>query len=617
MKKIFIFIFPLFFPISLRSQTPCECEAAKKQNTNFRRNFDRVSLDSAYFYTLKIKDGKGDICDAFYYYWNSIISIEKKDYDNARKYLDKEYSILNKINCPERMAKHYSNYSFFYSSINKQDSAVYPLLKALKIVENENLPHEQIRVCELLGELFYSIDKKTARKHMMKGLAIARLSSDFESLTMMLNQISDKYLIEAQTTNNPIYIDSAFKFAYEGLVYAKRIDNVYYLLLSYLNISKVYALKKNPTKSFAYSDSVLLNAPRHNNTFNLLISYTYLDRSETYYILNQYEKSREMADSALQFAQIFNPKEKTLPLEYIYLNSKKLNDYEKALSAYEQMSSIKDSLFTLKNNSIITEMERKYQQEKNERKIETLNQEKKIYILLAIAGLLVAFSIIFFLRQKSLKLKQTNLETEQRLNRSRINPHFYFNAMTSLQFLAAKEADRKKLVTHFSSFSKLMRQTLESSYDEHITIAKEIEFISDYLKLQELTKGTRFSYTITVEPAIDPESIKLPAMIIQPFIENSIEHGFSTIQEGGMIHIYFKLLKHELIVEVEDNGFESKENHKENHISRAIQITKDRLRLLNLKRKSNARFEISKKHPNGTLVKIFLPLIQENESFNS
>jgi LytS/YehU family sensor histidine kinase len=105
-------------------------------------------------------------------------------------------------------------------------------------------------------------------------------------------------------------------------------------------------------------------------------------------------------------------------------------------------------------------------------------------------------------------------------------------------------------------------------------------------------------------------------MIIQPFIENSIEHGFAALTYPGRIHISFSQDKNELLVEVTDNGKGLITTVKENneHISRASQIIKDRIYLLNSKLKTKAGFSVdNNKNDNGVIVRIHLPLIAKNE----
>ena len=151
------------------------------------------------------------------------------------------------------------------------------------------------------------------------------------------------------------------------------------------------------------------------------------------------------------------------------------------------------------------------------------------------------------------------------------------------------------------------------------TIEQEVDYLHNYLDIQKLRFPNKFEYSINIDDAIEPNETYIPAMIIQPFIENSIEHGFDMNTNNGKIEIVITEENKNLTVELTDNGsgFTTDKKAKE-YPSRATQIIKDRLLLLNKKHKSNATFEIKKGIENkGTCVRIILPLIHTNESFNN
>ena len=237
-------------------------------------------------------------------------------------------------------------------------------------------------------------------------------------------------------------------------------------------------------------------------------------------------------------------------------------------------------------------------------------------MLLAIAGLLAAIAVGFFLRQQSLKHKQRILETEQRLNRARMNPHFFFNALASLQSFALRENDGKALASNLSKFSHIMRETLESTYKEYVTIEQEIEFLNEYLEVQKIRFPQTFSYEVNADSNLDIDELQIPAMIIQPFVENSIEHGFVGVDYPGKVTVNFTSENKELLIQITDNGKGLSTTAKENneHISRASQIIKDRIYLLNIKLKTKAGFSIDNNSTgNGVFVKIHLPLLYKDQ----
>ncbi|QGW28083.1 sensor histidine kinase [Phnomibacter ginsenosidimutans] len=220
------------------------------------------------------------------------------------------------------------------------------------------------------------------------------------------------------------------------------------------------------------------------------------------------------------------------------------------------------------------------------------------------------------MRQQTLKHRQKVLETEQRLNRARMNPHFFFNALASLQTMAVKNEDGKALAMNLSKFSHIMRETLESTYKEYVTIEQEIDFLNEYLTLQKIRFPEKFEFQISCASNLEPDVYMIPSMIIQPFAENAVEHGFQGMQSVGKLNITFSIDGHSLKVTITDNGkglADAKHIQKE-HISRASQIIKDRIYLLNLKLKTKASFSIDNRKDNdGVEVIIYLPIIESND----
>ena len=422
-----------------------------------------------------------------------------------------------------------------------------------------------------------------------------------------------------ENTANIKYLDSIKTTAEEALIVAKEGKEIKRILEAYDIIARYYYNTKNYSKSNIYSDSTIAN---HVSGFTNYTTYlAYYNKAQIALINAAYFKAAALADSSEKYAFLFSPEAEIKALKLIHEANKQLNNLLKSSAAFERMTLLKDSLYSLENNRTITELEKKYNQTKNEKTIKELSQQKQIYLLFGTCALLAAITIGFFFRQATLKNKQKILETEQRLNRARMNPHFFFNALTALQRFAMKENDGKALANNISKFSHIMRQTLESSYKEYVTIKQEVDFLKEYTELQKLRYPGKFDYSIMIDGELEPTDILIPSMIIQPFIENSIEHGFDGNTEVGKITVFIHKKDAEILISIQDNGNGLNTHihkHEDEHISRASQIVKDRIYLLNIKLKSKAKFSIdNNKDEKGVLVKIYLPVIYNNENFNS
>jgi len=192
---------------------------------------------------------------------------------------------------------------------------------------------------------------------------------------------------------------------------------------------------------------------------------------------------------------------------------------------------------------------------------------------------------------------QQMLVLQQRLFRSQMNPHFIFNSLSSIHNYIIHE-ESAKAGQYLTKFSKLVRNILDCSVEEYIPLEDEISTIKNYLELQKVRYGKKLKYSIDIDEAIDTESMKIPPMLAQPIIENSIEHGIKHKESSGEIHILFKLRDSMIIFEVEDNGIGRKRAMEimleldKDHISLATAITRERIQVLNKKLKKKISLKI-------------------------
>lgn len=209
-----------------------------------------------------------------------------------------------------------------------------------------------------------------------------------------------------------------------------------------------------------------------------------------------------------------------------------------------------------------------------------------------IEGLLFVLIIVAYIkyREKNINEKNKLLLLEQKLLRSQMNPHFIFNSLTSIQSFIF-ENNPIEAGSYLSKFSDLIRSILYNSREEYISLEKEIKTLENYLEIQQLRFNNKFDFEITVDPKIDIEILAVPPMLAQPFIENSVEHGIKHIEGKGFVSITFSLIKDSILLIIEDNGIgieaskKMKDKKAQEHKSLAIIITKERMSILNKRKK--------------------------------
>ena len=230
-----------------------------------------------------------------------------------------------------------------------------------------------------------------------------------------------------------------------------------------------------------------------------------------------------------------------------------------------------------------------------------------------IAFLLLLFYIIVKLRvravRKTERLKaryeKELLELEAKALRAQMNPHFVFNCLNSIKTLM-QENQNEKGVSYLTTFSKLIRTLFNNADKKEISLYDEIETCKFYLQLEAMRFDDKFSYSVKVDENIDLKSIQVPALIIQPFIENAIWHG---IVPRGSGHVLLSVSRDngDVLVIIEDDGIgrEASEQNKSasglaTHQSRGVNLTQSRLKLDNLLQQRKASLEtVDKKDESG------------------
>ena len=241
-------------------------------------------------------------------------------------------------------------------------------------------------------------------------------------------------------------------------------------------------------------------------------------------------------------------------------------------------------------------------------------------VMLTIVAIIWFF---FYFRYRSFKLQtllqRKTFESEQKALRSQMNPHFIFNSLNSIQQLIS-ENDRVFAVKNISKFAKLMRMTLNNSKKSAVTLAEEIETLQLYLEMESLRFEDKFEYIIKIGSNIDLETTEIPPMLIQPYVENAIWHGLmNKPQRAGKVEIKLDEASDMMVCTVTDDGvgrkraMELKGKSWKNHESSGMEITRERLKILNATRNSQLSVKVTDLEnkdnvPLGTKVEIFIPL---------
>jgi len=246
-----------------------------------------------------------------------------------------------------------------------------------------------------------------------------------------------------------------------------------------------------------------------------------------------------------------------------------------------------------------------------------------IFIILSIIAFISLIYIIFKYwlygaKRKSILENSLNKYINQALV-NQINPHFLFNALNSINnyILSNNKNEASKYLTKFSG---LIRLVLENSKREYVSIYEEVKANKLYLDIESCRLKNKLDYDFIIDKSIDQFSVKVPALLIQPFLENAIWHGIQPLDKKGEISVTISKKELFLQIEVIDNGIgrkKSREINKNNKLkkhSMGIEISWERVKVLEQLYKKGVNIEYQDLHDKteavGTLVRISIPVIE-------
>jgi len=299
-------------------------------------------------------------------------------------------------------------------------------------------------------------------------------------------------------------------------------------------------------------------------------------------------------------------------------------NYEKATEAQQELLALKDSLFKMDMNEKVAEMQTRYETEKKQKEIELLKKDTEIkqleiekqkdqkIIFSVIAGLILFTGLFIFiryrLRQNNLRigLEKKNLETEQKLLRTQMNPHFIFNSLNSVQgYISANNSFLA--MTYLAKFAKLMRYILENSRRNMILLEDEITALTLNMELERIRFKENFDFTVNVSDELNAPALYIPPMLIQPFIENAMKHGLRNKEGKGKLEVNFEPSGRVIRCIIRDNGIgreaaeKLKKEKNPNHRSVGMEVTSERIAALRKQYKEDIFVKISDlKDTNGT-----------------
>src|SRR6218665_709318 len=385
-------------------------------------------------------------------------------------------------------------------------------------------------------------------------------------------------------------------------------------------IADVYAASNDFDKAIAINENLLKEAEKKNDfqtqiKQKQLLANIYFDQSEPEKAVESLKEAYTLASQKGNTAEV----KKSLMASVTYY--KKQGNEKESLAIYndflEHFDTIIQSDTTLIDAKIFQVTEEKIKQLEKEKvlKDELISKKNNFNYMLIVAFFLLLIFFVF-IAKALYAIKKKNKEIALQSLRREMNPHFIFNSLNSVnQFISQnKELEANKYLTNYST---LMRNMMENSNRDFVSLSTEIEQLKKYLDLEHLRFHDKFDFKIEVDENLDTDSVFVPNMIIQPHLENAIWHGLRYKENKGLLLLKFELKNNKIFAVIDDNGIgltkssELKTQNQKVHQSRGVTNTKERIALLNDLYKMNISFQIKEKErpQTGTLIEIIFPHI--------
>jgi two-component system, LytTR family, sensor kinase len=617
-----------------------------------------------------------------YYNNTAIIYSNKKQLDMAEKFYQTSIKLHKIGHDDHNLSIAYQNLAITYNRLNKPAKNIEYSKKALQIVENKK---DSIRIAAIYGDIGYVTADNGAVNlgvdYLMKSIQMAekikatqvKMRTLKYLVTILTNQkehekalhylkilntyFKEKKAIESLSLNHfaaaSVYqlmgdTHKMFENINTSIALAQIEDLSSNIAANYGLLAKHYLQNNSLDSAYKYSNKDVLlrqinnSEPALTKALNTQVS-----------ILNKqkkYAQALELGQTAYKNAKV------TTNLEMIMMASANLKETYQQLNnkvLAKQYASIeqstKDSLDKVNTKNSALKAVFKYESEQQESKIALLSQEKQIsklesqqkssLIFSLLGGLLAVLAIGYFsftkyktkkeneLLQNQLKeaqiknsLEQKAVESELKAIKSQMNPHFMFNALNNIQqqfMYGNKELANEQM----GNFTDLTRKILANSGKKAITLAEEIETLEMYLNLEKVRFENSFEYQINIDPELDEDYQTLPPMIVQPFVENAIKHGFFHKVGDKKLVISFDYDSQDnlLICTIKDNGIgrnkaaEIKQKQVKVHESFSSSATEERLKLMSSASSTENMVSYQDLHDPqgqaaGTVVTIKIPL---------
>jgi hypothetical protein len=448
-----------------------------------------------------------------------------------------------------------------------------------------------------IGENFYSLkDYDKCRRYARQAAEINFSLKAWRGVAVNYEIISRCDLEENNYINAKKNLDI-------GMPYATLTNDNYVFSQFYLGYGKLQAIANRDDSAMFYFNKAIAAARQNGGIRNEF--EVYLAQARYMKHLPVHEKTALLYKALMLAEQTHYQEGRAVAANQLSSAYDELKNKDSSVFFYKMFKSIRDSIFSENSRQDVIVNEAEWTMKKNELENNTLKELttaqkkqiafKNILLLLGGVGFLLAIFIAFLLyksfQTKKLKeesqYKQKIAETEMQALQAQMNPHFFFNSLNSIEnFIMQNE---KKLASDYlNKFARFIRSILDSSNNDLIELSKDLSSLQLYIDLEQLRFNNKFAYCCKVDPQLQEGEYYVPALLVQPFLENAINHGIGPSERQDLkICLQVTLKENMISYTIQDNGIgrdQSKVYNQLNkpfHKSVGMKLTQDRINIFN------------------------------------
>lgn len=455
------------------------------------------------------------------------------DYDNSILYYSK---YLINVKSPDDIVKINTAFGDVYLKKKELKNAENFYKQALKIEKKRDNKSGIVKLNLKLGELEkVNRNNEKAVEYYRNSQNIAIQINDDQAVNQAFTDISNIY----ESENN---FEEGIEINQEALTFNQERNNKSEQSKNNIDIANFLISQDNDAEAIPYLENSVLIADETGDLENKskafkALSEAYGNTGQESEALKKYNEYLLLEDS------LYKIRKKQLAVQN--KKGEMLENAQNKLSLLEKDKQLSENTIKLLRQERIIQ--------------EEFIDKQRILTYSLILGMLILLVTAFLVYRSNKAKNKANQLLVLKSLRAQMNPHFIFNALNSVNSFISKN-DERAANRYLSDFSRLMRDVMENSQEDFISLTKEIDILSMYLKLENHRFKDKFDYSFDVDENINTEDIEIPPMLIQPYIENAVWHGLRYKKEKGFLKVNINQRDDAIVVIIEDDGIGRKKS---------------------------------------------------------